>query len=125
MKQSDFCYAQLKLAAKDNEAVKAVVDEIAAILKGQGRKRDATVYSIAAASTITVYKVVTGKVLVNKGTTVLKFKAGSELSPKVKSMESIVVEPGNSAVIPKTWTIIEVSNLSNSAEGSFAVKIKK
>jgi hypothetical protein len=125
MKQSDYCYAQLKLSAKDNEAVKSAVEEIAAGLKGMGSKKNATVFGISASNTITVYKVVTGSALVNNGTTVLKVKAGNELASKVKSMDAIVIEPGNSVVIPKTWTIIEVSNLSNSAVGSFSVKVKK
>ncbi|MEI6124746.1 MAG: hypothetical protein WCQ95_14095 [Bacteroidota bacterium] len=125
MKQSDYCYAQLKLAAKDNDAVKEIVGEIAAGLKGMGSRKNATVFGISAGNSITVYKVVTGTFLVNKGTTVLKIKAGSELASKVRAMESLIIEPGNSAVIYKTWTIIEVSNLSNNAEGSFSVKIKK
>ncbi len=125
MKQADYCYAQLKLGAKDNDAVKEAVNEIAAGLKGMGSKKNATIYGISAGNTITVYKVVTGTLLVNKGTTVLKIKAGSELASKVRAMESLIIEPGNSAMIHKTWTIIEVSNLSNSAEGSFSVKVKK
>jgi hypothetical protein len=125
MKQSDYCYAQLKLAAKDNDAVKEIVGEIAEIMKGRGIRKNATLFSISSGNTITVYKVVTGSVLVNNGTTVLKIKAVAELASKVRAMESVIIEPGNSAVIHKTWTIIEVSNLSNSADGSFSVKVKK
>lgn len=124
MKQSDKCYSHLKLAAKDNTAVKEIVDQIATAYSGIGKKKPAAIYTITAGGSITVYKVVTKTSLVNHGTTVIRIQPGSEILQKVMSMTPIEIEPHNSVIVPDDWTVVQVTNLSTTAEASFSVKVK-
>ena len=117
-------YALLKLAAKNNAAAKTMVDEIAEYFEGRGKVKSATVFSIAASSTITVANVVSERSLINNGITILKFKVGADLVSKFPLVSPITVDPGNSAMIPKGWTVLEVTNLSATAAGSFSVRLK-
>lgn len=117
-------YGFLKMAAKNNAAVKTSVDSIAEYWEGRGKKKANTTFSISSSSSVTVVNVVTGRAFLNNGSTLLKFKVGTDLIPKFPLAEAITVDPGNSAMIPKGWTIIDVTNLSGTAAGSFSVKLK-
>ena len=114
----------MKVAAKNNAEIKTLVDEIAENWVNSGKKKANTVFSIASSSTITVANVVASKSFLNNGITLLKLKVGADLVSKFPLAESITVDPGNSVKIPKGWTIIEVTNLSGTAAGSFSIKIK-
>ncbi len=92
--------------------------------KGLGVKKAVSTFTIPQSVTISVTKVITGKILVNDGTTVIQFKPGNDLAGKVREAQPITVHPGDSAIIPKGWTSIDVINLSATTQGSFAVKVK-
>jgi hypothetical protein len=124
MQTSDIAYSHLKLGAKNNESVKTLVEEIGKNFTGLGKKKDATVYDIAAASTITVNKVASASSFVNTGYTVLSIKAGSSLPSKYTMMDPIKLTPGNSVKVPKGWSSIEVQNGSTDKPGAFEVQIK-
>ncbi|MEI8203555.1 MAG: hypothetical protein WCH34_11115 [Bacteroidota bacterium] len=124
MQHADFTYEHLKLGSKENAPVKEIVGELGATYKGQGKKKAATAFTIAAQGEVTVSNVVTGKLFVNNGTTILKFKPGNNLPTAIKSMPEVTVNPGNSAKIASGWTTITVSNVSATAEGSFAIRVK-
>ncbi|MEI6122349.1 MAG: hypothetical protein WCQ95_01855 [Bacteroidota bacterium] len=123
IKQALYILAALQLAAKDNEDVKNLVAELSASYR-QVSSSAANTYSIAPSASITVVNVVTGKLFVNNGTTILKFKSGNDLAGRPRTMDPITVDPGNSATIPKGWTSIEITNISATTEGSFSVKVK-
>jgi hypothetical protein len=124
MQQSDMAYSHLKLGAKNNDSVKTLVEEIGKNFTGLGKKKDATVYEIAAASTITVNNVASASSFVNTGSTVLSIKAGASLPSKYTMMDPIKLTPGNSVKVPKGWSSIEVQNSSMDKPGAFEVKIK-
>jgi hypothetical protein len=50
-----------------------------------------------------------GTLLYNKGVSAIKFRAGADLSGKVKSTFKYV-GPGSAMLIPAQWTVIEVTN---------------
>ncbi len=97
---------------------------LAAYFEGRSKRKSDSVFSIAANSTITVANVVSEKSLVRNGITVLRLKVGAELVSKFPLVSAITVDPGNSAMIPKGWTVLEVTNLSATAAGSFSVRLK-
>ncbi len=119
-----YVYSLMKVAAKNNAEIKTLVDEIAENWINSGKKKANTVFSIASSSTITVANVVASKSFLNNGITLLKLKVGADLVSKFPLADPITVDPGNSVKIPKGWTIIEVTNLSGTAAGSFSIKIK-
>ena len=123
MTQSDSCYDFLKRAAKDNEPLTKTVEEIATAYKRKAPAKPAT-YTIAPNGSVVVEKVLAGTRLVNNGTTVIRFRSGGNKETKI-GQEGIVVEPGNSAEIPKGYTTITVANDSGSVDGSFSVRQTK
>jgi hypothetical protein len=121
--QADNAYGHLKQSAKKNTAITNELERIARQFDGAGRMKNLSTFTIAANTEVEVKNVVSGKRLVNSGTTVLQFKGGADLANKLK-MSTIVINPGNSALIPKGCNIIVVINTSLDTEGAFSVKTK-
>jgi hypothetical protein len=123
MHESDSAYNYMQRAAKDNSPLSETVKKIGTAFTGQGKKKSATTFTLPLGGKVTVKNVVPGTRLVNTGTTVIRFKAGADLSGKIKSV-FIPVAPGDSEIIPDGYTSIEVVNDSGTTEGSFSVKVK-
>jgi hypothetical protein len=122
MTQSDSCYDYLKRAAKDNVPLTETINKIATAYKRQSPKTP-NIFTIPAGGSVEVNNVVIGTRLVNNGTTVITLKAGPELPSNVK-LDPIDIEPGNSVVIPKGYSVILVENKSATVEAIFSVRQK-
>ncbi len=122
MTQSDTCYGYLQRGAKGNVPLTETINKIATAYKRKSPKMP-VVYLISAGGTVVVDGVIPGTRLVNNGTTVIKLKGGNLLASKVR-VADIMIDPGNSAIIPKGYTQIAVENTSASIEGSFSVRQK-
>jgi hypothetical protein len=81
------------------------------------------IYTIPPKGSISIKGVVTDTQLVNKGTAIVSCKAGNELASKVKE-PAITIDPSSSKAIPKGWTTIEVTNLSETNEATISVRKK-
>jgi hypothetical protein len=114
------CYGFLTEGSKGNEPLSEILAGLSVIFdRAPGQKPVA--YDIPAGSTVSIYNVKPGTLFVNTGTTVVKFKAGAELSGKVR-IAYIMVTPGDAETIPDGWAVIEVVNESTTTAGSFKVR---
>ena len=123
MLQSDICYDYLKRAAKDNAPLSEVVQKIGTAFAGQGKRLAVVEFTVPAKGSVSVDNVAKGSRIVNNGNTILRLKAGAELAKIVKKA-AIEVDPSSSELIPANYTSIIVENISETAEGSFTVKIR-
>jgi hypothetical protein len=123
MQQSDACYDYLKRAAKDNASLSETVKKVGTAFASQGIRSKGVVFQIPAKGIVSVDSVAPGSRIVNNGNTILSFKAGAELA-KILKKTAISINPGNAEVIPAGFTSIIVENVSETADGSFTVKIK-
>ncbi|MEI6123365.1 MAG: hypothetical protein WCQ95_07020 [Bacteroidota bacterium] len=121
--ETDYGYSLLKLAAKYNESVKLLVDDISQVHKGKGKRKSMVKHEITPGTIIEVRNVAVQTLFINNGTTILTLGPGSNLHGSAKNLPAIQVEPGNSAMIPKKWSTVEVTNLSTTMVGSFSVKV--
>jgi hypothetical protein len=121
LKKSDLCYGFLKTAAQNDEALSEIVKDLGVVYK---HKTPATahVVTLLPEKTAIIGNVKPRTLFYNKGATVIKFRPGAELSGKVK-MAWHYVGPGQATIIPAGWTIIEVTNESNTEEGIVAVRV--
>lgn len=115
-------YSSFQKAAKTDLAMAETLDKISKVYSKKSHAMP-VIQNITAGGVLQVKNVVTGTQLINKGTTVISFKAGNELVSKVRE-PAIVVDPNTSAKIPAGWTSIEITNLSTSVEATVAVRLK-
>jgi len=102
-----------------NPGIATVVDEISAEFFPRTAANGATVYSLAASIELQLANLVTGKRIVNDGTTIITVlvKGGGAAS-------TLTIYPGDSAVLPAGWTNVTITNLSATTVGSVQVFIK-
>lgn len=115
IKQADACYGYLKEAAKGNEALSAIVNDIAKNFLGQGRAKGFVELTVPAGGSAEVKNVVPQTQFANMGNTVLKMTAGKT---------ETLVRPGDVAAVPERITTIKADNQSTTEEGKFSVKTK-
>ena len=124
MAQANRLYAQVKLESTQN----AALDEMRVLLsqrfKGQGKKQIPVIYTIPISGVVEIGNVMPLSRFINKGLTIIEFKGGADLANIVKSLAPIIVDPGNSVVVPFEYTSIIVTNKSATAVGSFTVGLK-
>ena len=102
-----------------NTGIATVVNEISTAYFTHTAANGATVYSIAPSMTLAVPNLVTGKRIVNDGTTIITMLVKGGGTPS-----TVTIYPGDSAIVPAGWTNITVTNVSATTTGSFQVFIK-
>ncbi|MEI8201669.1 MAG: hypothetical protein WCH34_01570 [Bacteroidota bacterium] len=117
-------YAYLKMAAATNPALE---EELAEIEKfySKGPRKPAVTFTVPAGGNIDVNHCSPGTSITNNGSTRLALNAGGDLSPAIKRVATIIIEPNNSVKIPTSYNSINIHNLSTTESGSFSVKIKQ
>ena len=108
-----------KVQMKDNSSMATKVNEITTEFSSPSAPTGMTTYSIAALATIEVTNLVTDKMIVNDGNTILKM-----LVQGGNAANTITIFPGDGAKVPKGWTNVTMTNVSATTTGSFSVKIK-
>jgi hypothetical protein len=108
-----------KGSAKENPTIAGIVKTISEKHHGSfSNANGETVYELPPSASVTVAKVVTGKMIVNLGNTILSvLVVGGSVNQTIK------VLPNEGARIPKGWTNIVVTNLSATSDGSFQIHI--
>ncbi len=124
MSQANRLYAQVKLESKQNAAIDELRKQLSERYKRNSKKRIPVVYTIPPGGMVKIGNVLPLSRFINKGLSNLQFKAGSDLANKVKSMQAVSVDSGNSAIVPFEYTSIIVTNMSTTTEGSFSVGLK-
>lgn len=108
-----------KVQMKGNSSMTTKVNEITTEFFSPSAATGMTTYSIAALATIEVTNLVTSKMLVNDGNTILKM-----LVQGGNAANTITIYPGDGVMVPKGWTNVTMTNVSATTIGSFSVKIK-
>jgi hypothetical protein len=119
---ADIYYSSLKNAAKKDISMTESLAKISSIFNKKPYAMP-VVHTIGPFGSLHIKNVATGTYVVNKGRAVISFKAGNELASKVREPAKIV-DPASAEVIPKGWTSIEVTNMSESQEATISVKMK-
>lgn len=108
-----------KLAGKKNTGIKDKVKEIKDTHYKRGTRKTAVSRTMIASSTMVIGGVQTGKPLVNTGKGILGvLNVDGDIANIMK------IHPSSSEKIPKTWTNIVITNLSDTDSGSFSVFMK-
>jgi hypothetical protein len=115
-------YRLLKIAAKGNLPVDAILEKLLAAHKKKPYAKPVE-YTIAPKGKITIENVATGRKLVNTGNSVVMLRPAAGLT--VNQREAKLIDPESSVVVPKGWTSIEVLNQSETAEAGIAVRLKQ
>jgi hypothetical protein len=115
-------YNSFQKLSKTDIAIEEALDKLS-VSYAKTSHSEPTLYTIPPKGSISIKGVVTGTQLVNKGTAVVSCKAGNELASKVKE-PAIIIDPASSKAIPKGWTTIEVTNLSETNEATISVRKK-
>jgi hypothetical protein len=110
LKKSDIGYGYLKTAARTNQGLSELVDDLGSIYKHKSPPA-AEIVSLNPGATLTIYNVKSRTLLYNKGNAIVRFKAGSELATKVR-MSWKYAGPGCAVMIPAGWSVLEVVNES-------------
>lgn len=120
---ADIAYGHLKQSAKSNTSITKDLERIARQFEGVGRKKNVSTFTVAPGTVVEVSNVAVKTLLVNSGTTVMKLRPGIDLANVVK-MVPVIINPGNSGLIPDKCFIISVENMSKDTDGAFSVQMK-
>jgi hypothetical protein len=120
IQQAETALGFLEAAARGNAALNTIVQQIKTAYAGQGTQQPLPVISVPPAAMVTIEGGIIGKLVTNKGLTVLAMnKAGST---NVATL--INIDPGTAIPLPDGYKNFDIRNLSPSAEGAFTVKTK-
>ena len=96
-----------------NKTLKAITAEF---LDNAPDKQHPTGFTIGASTTMILSNVATGKMFTNTGMVMLSILLEGSSESKI-----IRVNPGSGVIIPKRWTTLSITNLSETTEGSFDI----
>ena len=115
-------YSSFKKLSKNDVAM---AETLASIASFYTRKPAAqpVVHTIAATGSLFIKNVATNRQLVNKGVAVVSFKPSHELT-QFAGVAPIVVDPSSSATVPKGWTSIDITNVSQTQAATISVRMK-
>ncbi len=110
--------ANAEVVAKNDSSVDDMVDDYKEKHHSRSATAVATEMDIATDAKVTVANVVTKKAFVNEGSVILTLAKEGGLSTEV-----VKVNPAGSAIVPKGWTTVVVTNLSKTEPGKFSLYI--
>ena len=108
-----------KLGAKKNSALKKAVKLIISLFYARGKSKPAANYSMAISGQLQLGGLKTGKPLVNTGEASFSY-----LEANGNIVDTIIVYPGSSSTVPKSWANIKLVNLSSTNVASFKIFMK-
>lgn len=104
---------------KTNPGIAIVVNEITADYFPHSTSADSTIYTLTPGMVLEISNLITGKRIVNIGTTVLTMLVKGGGTPS-----TITIYPGDSAIVPGEWTNVTMTNLSATTPGKFLVFLR-
>ncbi len=116
-------YAYLKMAAASDPSLEPALEQLEKFY-AKGPRKAAVEFSVTHGGNVDVDNCTPGTPVTNTGAARLALNAGGHLTPGVKRVATLYIEPNTSVKIPTSYTSINVSNLSSTDAGSFTVKAK-
>lgn len=121
--QSNTIYGYLQMAAQHDSSLETIEGELGKYFQ-KGTKIEPATFGVAGGGFIEINGVIPGKMITNTGTSRIALDESPELSPKVKRVGRIIIDPNTAVKVPDGYTKIIITNLSNEP-ASFTIKLKK
>jgi hypothetical protein len=121
LKRADICYNFIKTAAQNDSALSEIARDLG-VIHTHKSPAAAKIMTLKPGETIKVDNVKPETLFYNKGTRPVKFKAGAQLSGKVRSAE-IYVGPEQAAIIPASWVALEVTNEATDSDAIISIRM--
>jgi len=116
-------YGYVLMALPTHPELKTQADIFAAFY-AKSKNIPNVVFSFTAGSSMDFNNAIPKSSVNNMGTTRIGLVAGPELSNSVPRVDKIIIEPGDSALIPPKYKSITIRNESSDMAGSFSLKYK-